>query len=163
MTARRVSRIFARISTSATMSSVVLCRLSLICRLTENHTETSMKMHAKRIRLVLGSVLLGLSMMPMLANASSTDDGTLTAGSAVQSCFPSGNFNLVGFIHGTLGSYNPTGLTGGDTVWAIDDIDPVSCSASTSDFSASGFTSNPGSSWLVSVTCNSVERLGSRQ
>jgi hypothetical protein len=122
-----------------------------------------MKTTALRNRLLLGSVVLALSVAPVLANASSTDDGTLTAGSVVQSCFPpgTGTYNLVGFINGSLGSYSPTGLTGGDTVWSIFDDDPATCGASSSVFSASGFTSNPGSSWLVSVTCNGVERTGS--
>lgn len=122
-----------------------------------------MKMPTVLNRLLLGSVAIALSVAPILAEASTTDDGRLTAGSVAQGCFPpgAGTINLVGFIGGGTGSYNPTGLTGGESLNAINDFDSVTCSATTSAISVSGFSSNPGSSWLTSVTCNSVERTGS--
>lgn len=60
----------------------------------------------------------------------------------------------------SIGSYSPTGLTGGNTVAAATNI--VSCVGSVgSALEVSGFTSNPGSSWLTSITCNGVELLAS--
>jgi hypothetical protein len=58
----------------------------------------------------------------------------------------------------SIGSYSPTGLTGGKTVaLVIDRITSHPCVVgSISALNVSGFSSNPGSSWLTSITCNGV-------
>jgi hypothetical protein len=95
-----------------------------------------------------------------------SDIGTLTVGQgAVVGC-PHFEFNLIyGFIgtrsSGNFGSYSPSGLTGGKTVGAIYDVEPGTCEGSKSALVVTGFSSNPGSTWLTSITCNGVENLGS--
>jgi hypothetical protein len=121
-----------------------------------------MQIQASLSRVVMGFVAFALTVSPMVANASTTDNGELTAGLATAGCPPRGTLHVVGFISsGSLGSYSPAGLTGGESVWAIDDYDPVTCGSNVSIFSATGFASNPSSSWLISITCNGVERTGS--
>jgi hypothetical protein len=80
------------------------------------------------------------------ADASSSDSGTLTTGS-FQSCHNISSFGFdYGYLSGVTGSYSPTGLTGGKTVDnLIDDVGMGGvCSERLSSFSASGFSSNPG-------------------
>lgn len=93
----------------------------------------------------------------------STDNGTLTVGSIQFICSPSGLRIEIGYGTGAFGSYSPAGLTGGNTVInAISDIVPINCN--TPPFSTlvvSGFSSNPGSGWLSSITCNGVNNTGS--
>jgi hypothetical protein len=113
-------------------------------------------------RLITAAVAMAITVVPGLASAS-TDNGTLTAGTENGSCLPPevGTYHVIGFINGASGSYSPTGLTGGRTLAGISDVEPVSCGSHTSAFSVTGFSSNPGSAWLSSVTCNGVERLQS--
>lgn len=65
-----------------------------------------------------------LAAIPQGAIAAS-DAGTLTKGQTRIACI-----GFAGFISGTLGSYSPTGLTGGTTVCSVDDYlaSPVTCS-----------------------------------
>ena len=91
----------------------------------------------------------------------SSDSGTLTPGSHTVSCIPiTHTFTLVGFAP-IIGSYSPTGLTGGKTVGAIDDETNLGCGVTQSALSIRGFGSDPGSSWLTSITCNGVQNLAS--
>ena len=55
-----------------------------------------------------------------------------------------------------FGSYSPTGLGGGRTVAFLDEISFCDLSVIQGALSVSGFTSNPGKSWLTAVTCNGV-------
>ena len=107
--------------------------------------------------------ILGLVLFtPGQGFASTSDSGTLLVGESVFFCGPSlGSALIFGFssITGT-GSYSPTGLTGGDTVAIVEDVLPASCIRNFSALSVSGFSSNPGGSWLVSITCNGKEAVG---
>ena len=113
------------------------------------------------IRLSIVLPLISLIATSRLATAAS-DDGTLTVGEQGTTCG-------LGFVDASgydptypIGSYSPTELTGGDTVAAIIDLKSIGCSLiSTSILSVSGFSSNPGSSWLTSITCNGVTNSGS--
>lgn len=94
----------------------------------------------------------------------STDNGTLTIGSRIVRCNNNQGFQfLFGFGSGVYGSYSPTGLTGGESLLSIADNTTTSaCGGSAfSQLIVSGFSSNPGSSSLSSVTCNGVEYTGS--
>lgn len=95
-----------------------------------------------------------LSLSPMIAFATS-DDGTITVGESVGG-------NLCIYVYsGSIGSYSPTGLTGGKTVADLFDAWAGStCGLGSGYLFVSGFSSNPGQSWLTSVTCNEVARTG---
>lgn len=84
-----------------------------------------------------------------------TDVGTLTVGHTAQA----GCFTLIsGFASGVYGSYAPAGLTGGKTVNSV--FDRASSCVPGVGFSVSGFSSNPGTTWLTSITCNGVTNNG---
>jgi hypothetical protein len=109
-------------------------------------------------RLSLAVLLMSSIAAPGLALASS-DDGTLTVGGTSVPC--TGGEQLLRGYSGSLpfGAYSPTGLTGGDTVSSVFDNTPFLCGPTYTAFSylaISGFSSNPGSSWLSSITCNGV-------
>jgi hypothetical protein len=88
------------------------------------------------------------------------DIGTLMVAARSNRCI-GGPSVLYGFASG-IGSYSPTGLTGGNTVSEVADVTPSgACVAEHSDLDVTGFSSNPGSSWLNSITCNGVKNLGS--
>lgn len=94
----------------------------------------------------------------------SSDAGTLTIGAgAIIGCRP-GN-PLYGFLStrssGNFGSYSPIGLTGGKSIGVIVDVETGICSGSGSSFTVTGFSSDPGISWLTSITCNGVVNFGS--
>lgn len=91
----------------------------------------------------------------------SSDSGTLTIATVAWS----GCFSTINIVFGFssprgIGSYSPAALTGGKTVVALYDT-KGDCVGTFSDISISGFSSNPGSSWLSSLTCNGVENNGS--
>lgn len=89
----------------------------------------------------------------------STDNGTLTVGRTTVSCGgPTLTFSGYS-VPLAIGSYSPTGLTGGKTVTGVWDL-TGGCGTS-STLQVSGFSSNPGSSWLTSITCNGVTNLAS--
>ena len=118
-------------------------------------------MNTNIIRTVAGSALgaMLLTCVPMRASATDSDTGTLLVGETVYHCIPSNHISgIYGFI-GVIGtgSYSPTGLTGGDTVYAIEDVVPGNCSVTFSALTVSGFSSNPGSTWLSFITCNGVK------
>lgn len=108
--------------------------------------------------------LLGLLTMASCAMASlpilaATDTGTLHVGSYPNSppC-PIGIDYTYGYSS-WLGSYSPTGLTGGNTVRRI--VDRMNtCGSSYSLVQVDDFSSDPGRSWLISVTCGGFTLLG---
>lgn len=113
-------------------------------------------------RLSFSLMLISMIFASQLAIASS-DSGTLTPGSLSQECAPPflPHFVLVGYISSGFGTYSPTGLTGGKTVAEIVDETAVGCGTTQSIFNVSGFSSDPGKSWLTSITCNGVKNLSS--
>lgn len=101
-----------------------------------------------RSRWLLICVLASAS---QVASAAS-DIGTLTKGSSNGGGCGASNH---GYIAGLMGSYSPTGLTGGKTLSGIyDHLDFVCPSQSWSSVVVTGFASNPGASWLTSVSCS---------
>jgi hypothetical protein len=105
-------------------------------------------------------MLISLISTPKLAVASTSDSGTLTVGRAGGHCSSMGLFADAGYGSGAFGSYSPTGLTGGDTVFGLLD-QHSSCFGNTSTLDVTGFSSDPGSGWLVSVSCNGVTNSAS--
>lgn len=97
------------------------------------------------------------------ALASFSDSGTLTKGSAV--ICRGGGINIAfggGFdngVHSTYGTYSPTGVAGGETVKGIFEMRGAgTCAPFAGTYLViSGFSSNPGSMWLNSITCNGVQ------
>jgi len=86
--------------------------------------------------------------------AATTDFGTLTKGT--NTC---GYYGYAG--PWGMGSYSPTGLAGGTTVTGIYEYfnvwPQIGCTSGVwSAFVVGGFSSNPSSNWLNSVTCNGV-------
>lgn len=105
----------------------------------------------------LCGAMITFSFMSLPAFAA-TDNGTLTSGGS--SFGPCGEFQTVGdgYYSSLMGSYSPTELTGGNTLFGIYDVIRPGCTnPGNSSIIVSGFSSNPGSSWLTSVTCNGVE------
>jgi hypothetical protein len=116
-----------------------------------------MNVHALIQRRSLGAIL-ALVLTPLLAVAS-TDNGTLTAGTSVAGLCSGHPIILHGYISGGIGSYSPTGLTGGQTVSDVyDQENTPPCVPAAVSVSVSGFSSDPGSSWLTSITCDGVEK-----
>jgi hypothetical protein len=116
-----------------------------------------MNVHASIRRWSLGAILASV-FTPLLAMAS-TDNGSLTAGSAATGTC--GGVHVItsrGYSSGAFGTYSPTGLTGGETVVSVFDHGPTPpCVPAVAVLSVSGFSSDPGSSWLTSITCNGVD------
>ncbi len=120
--------------------------------------------------LVMAAGLLSVSMLAatQIAIAGSvTDKGTLTAGTVDAGC-EGGTFIHIGFgdyLGTNFGSYSSTTFTGGKKLVDLWDQsvagNPAECPAAGVVFEVSGFSSNPGSSWLTSVTCNGTELTAS--
>jgi hypothetical protein len=86
------------------------------------------------------------------------DSGTLTAGSYSTTCGARDQYEITitGFESGITGSYSPATLTGGDSVSLIYNQTGTrgsGCPIDGAYFSVSA-SSDPGSTWLTSVTCN---------
>ena len=110
-------------------------------------------------------LLLASISYPEISTAAS-DIGTLTVAVKDVGCPGFGVLDWSGYANGTMVSYSPTGLTGGKTVDGVYDAQTIlHCSVSLSEsvFSVTGFSSNPGSSWLTSVECNGVTNLQSAE
>ncbi len=87
-----------------------------------------------------------------------TTAATLTAGALVSAC-RHGSFTITGYSKSpAIGTYVPTGLTGGQTVIDVVDVTGGPCGAANSELAVSGFTANPGTTWLTSITCNGVKQ-----
>jgi hypothetical protein len=115
------------------------------------------------IRGWLSGVVIILGFTPLLA-AASTDNGTLTVGAgSVGSCgIISDGTAVIGYYSiDSLGSYSPTALTGGTTLLGIYDVFSLLGCPDSGNILVSGFSSNPGSGWLTSVTCDGVTNLAS--
>ena len=100
------------------------------------------------------AIVPAFCMVPTTSFAA-TDHATLQIGRLnVGPCF-----RLTGY-HGPLsmGSYSPTGLTGGRNVGSL--FEAVTCGTPnpSSTINVTGFSSNPGSAWLTSLTCNGITK-----
>ena len=106
------------------------------------------------------------------AGASVSDTGNLVVGFLDYSCVPfggTGEIENFGYSTGSYGSYSPATLTGGPVVIGLytewSGAGGPSCPFSSIPFVGwlyiTGFTSNPGSDWLVSLTCNGTTVTGS--
>jgi hypothetical protein len=106
-----------------------------------------------RIRRWSSLTLITLVVAPLIAFAT-VNNATLTIGRLT---VPIGGVTLVfsGYSNGSYGSYSPTGLGGGKTVITVYDL-TSNGSIVNSTLRITGFTSNPGVSYLNSATCNGV-------
>lgn len=105
-------------------------------------------------RWMLGALVTALFGPPL--SSASTDYAALTVGRDRAPC-GSGQFIYSGYIEDHLGSYSPTGLTGDTRVRSIYEVSGCGLK---SFVTISGFTQDPGSHWLVSITCNGVKQTG---
>jgi hypothetical protein len=94
--------------------------------------------------------------------ASGPENGTLFVDRLIASCPVIGTMTMIGFSSESFGAYEPVRLTGGKTVDAIEDIhvSAITCGSSSAVFHASGFSSDPGKDWLISITCDGSDHLG---
>lgn len=110
-----------------------------------------------RTFVISAALALTAAMTPEVASAI-TDNGTLTSGSQTASCGGTRNFQFTGFSSTLpLGSYSPTGLTGGMTVTQLYGVFGIQCPKA-GVLAVAGFGSNPSSSWLTSLTCNGTTK-----
>lgn len=94
--------------------------------------------------------------------SASSDGGTLYVSSGSGGICGSSPVLDVGYSSsGPMGSYSPTGLTGGKTLSSILDSLGTRCHISNSALAVSGFSSNPGQGWLSSIECGGITRSGS--
>lgn len=112
----------------------------------------------------LRSFLFGIAVLafvPIVANAS-TDNGSVTVGAAIWgSCSPPPGPIADGYYSGIMGTYSPTTLTGGRTVFGVYDVNAFVCGTNAAVLIVSGFSSDPGKGWLTSISCNGVSNSGS--
>jgi hypothetical protein len=102
-------------------------------------------------RTSLASIIAALLCLGFGATANATtDNSTITVG--VKS---TGFGDWYGFDSGVMGSISPTTVTGGEGYAEWFDID-----TSLSFVAISGFSSDPGQSWLTSAQCYSVTMTG---
>jgi len=118
-----------------------------------------MKIRA-RIRQWSSPILLfSLFVLPAIAFAA-TDNATLTVGhmstrvTDILTLVRSGYAADLAF-----GSYSPTGLSGGKTVFHLYDVGIIP-TTDVASLKVSGFSSDPGQSWTASVTCNGITKTG---
>jgi Spherulation-specific family 4/Divergent InlB B-repeat domain len=95
-----------------------------------------------------------------------SDTGIMTEGSKSIYNFHSDYWTTyLGYDSPTIGSYTPTALSGGRTLLGFYDIGACSggptCATYNSVVTVGGFSSDPGSGWLASVSANGVTKLGS--
>jgi hypothetical protein len=89
-----------------------------------------------------------------------TDIGVLTVGHAYDGNCGGHGLQYSGFNPAfSAGSYSPTGLTGGQAVTVLADFAQIFCGVNLTFLKVSGFATNPGSTWLTSVTCNEVTNI----
>lgn len=108
-------------------------------------------------------LLLAISICFCQAAAAHSDTGTLLVGAGpLAACGEIPLPEYFGYLSSpAIGSYSPTGLTGGDTVADLADSSAGICTATFSIVVISGFSSSPGQSWLTSVKCGNVTNAGS--
>lgn len=112
----------------------------------------------KSLKLLIVSGLLTDSSLAFAAS----DNGTLSVAHGFVRTPPPPNVCVLsdyGYLDGLYGSYSPTGLTGGGVVFRVDDEYTCSGTYLTTALEIE-FASNPGSSWLTSITCNGIEKTG---
>lgn len=105
----------------------------------------------------LSRTLMCLAIIPTIVLASS-NDATMQVGHKrvpLSGCGIDSGYDSSSSIL-SFGSYSPTGLGGGRTVTFLDELGFCDLAGVEGSLSVSGFTSNPGKSWLTSVTCNGV-------
>ena len=68
------------------------------------------------------------------------------------------------FSSGELGAYESAGFNEGKAVDAIEDIIVfvLICGSSSAVFRGSGFLSDPGKNWSISIDCNEISRYGAK-
>lgn len=114
------------------------------------------KKSIRDLSVLMTSLTLATSQAAM---ANSSDSGTLTAGQTIVS-IGCGIGTQTGFVVGSIGSYSPTGLTAGKTIASVYGVMglniPRGCTANGTALQVSGFSANPGSSWLISIACNGI-------
>lgn len=94
--------------------------------------------------------------------AAYTDTGTLYVSGGSGGLCGGSPVLASGYASSTaMGSYSPTGLTGGETLLSLIDSIGTVCPITISGMAVSGFSSNPGQSWLSSVKCGGVTMTGS--
>ena len=122
-------------------------------------------MHALSWSRGVALILIGCLGISPLAFASS-DNGTLTVGTHII-CIKGISQESVqyGFVGTSAGSYSPPGLTGGESVTAIEDniVTGAECGTAShaSVLTISGFSVDPGQDWVSSIECNGVTNEGS--
>jgi hypothetical protein len=109
----------------------------------------------KLISLRFSLCWLSLALTPITTLAAS-DNGTLSVGRRSITLWGC-TITYSGYNSpiGSMGSYSPTGLTGEKTVAELLDI-VSSCGTINAVIQVNGFSSDPGSAWLTSVTCRGV-------
>ena len=104
--------------------------------------------------------LIGLLAGPSFAVAGTEDVGVLTVGHAFDGNCGGHGLQYSGYNPAfSAGSYSPTGLTGGQTVVLVADFAQIFCGVNLTFLKVSGFTTNPGSGWLTSITCNGITNV----
>jgi hypothetical protein len=104
--------------------------------------------------------LIGLLAGPSFAVAGTEDVGVLTVGHAYDGNCGGHGLQYSGFNAAlSSGSYSPTGLTGGKTVVLVADFAQIFCGVDLTFLKVSGFSTDPGSSWLTSITCNGITNV----
>lgn len=104
-------------------------------------------------------LVLVMSLCVSSVAAASTDTGSLLVGVRANGRCGLQFFFLSGYASSlSMGSYSPTGLTGGETVSAV--FDGAGCPSAPIELAISGFSSNPGQNWLSSITCGAVTKTG---
>ena len=106
-------------------------------------------------------LILVMSLSVCRIAAAYTDAGTLYVSFKANGTCPGPVIDTGYNSYISIGSYSPTGLTGGKTVSALVDVMGPLCPIMSSELDISGFSSNPGTNWLSTVTCGSITKLRS--
>lgn len=107
--------------------------------------------------LVCLAIVSAITLIPGTSFAA-TDSATLTVGRV--SFGPS--FSISGYSGGLgLGFYSPSGLAGGERVFGLFEIAIGASPNRNGVLNVIGFASDPGSTWLTSVSCNGITQAAS--
>ena len=97
--------------------------------------------------------------LPTTRAIAANDNGTLSVAEHRVRCWTGPHSLLLyGYIKSRpMGSYSPSVITGGEVLSEVYDQDNAGCKLVTgSTVSVSGFSADPGRTWLTSITCNGV-------